>query len=577
MKKRLIMINELLIVATAGLMLTFCSGGRVAVACQSEEKTVSSETCSVECIDECSGEELWEEPVFSEEPCEEVCAEDNGVCEEDIAGEGVDVGISFDREGPDDREEDLYIDVLEAEADEMVNDHVLSLYISVSACSARGDIAGYAMKGPFEKWEEAPEFETGDFGEENSFEVTGNGEYYFSVRDSSDRRAFAKTRVDIIDRSAPVIASVRSEALEDKNGYGYRSVITVYAYDMGSGLHREAFSYDDGESYTDAYSAVTDRNGVYNIRVRDGLGNVSRQSFEVRDIDDEAPLMTITGNRETKSAKEVILRIECTDEKSGIASIWYGDRDDEQKKKYLGRYEGDKSALALLRVDKNDSYTVYAADLLGNMVCQTVNVDAIDKSIADDTDKKTSSSSVKTGSSSSSVRKPVSSSMSTLMIGMESGKSDSEEVTRKELVLKKTASSSFFTGGGEKDPVEKTVMIRSEYEEDVDDVPEQDLKLHPYTVSLNTTSADLTLPQVERIEGEYPVNLAVNETVSSQDIMPEKEEKGVASQKVIAVGIVIVLILAALLIRILIRLGVIDPDRLAKAVKEAKKDYEDDE
>ena len=519
-KSRINLASEIIVMMIMGAVLTFCSGGRLAAA---------------------------------------------GVSDNHAFEEG-----------------ELYIDTLEADAHETVNGFALSVRVSVSACCTKGKIVGYGMKGPFSGEDEAPDFDEGDYKEDNVFEITQNGEYYFSVKDSENRGACVVTDVDVIDRSAPVIASVRSQAVEGRNGYGRGSVINVYAYDMESGLHPEAFSFDDGESYSDSYSFVTDKNGIYHIRVRDGLGNVSRQAFELNDIDDEAPVMTITGIPERKTADDVTLSIECVDEKSGMSAVWYGEGDEEAGKKYLGRYNGDKKVRVLMKIEENDTYMIYGADELGNTVCQSVTVEVIDRSLSSSAKKKSSSSSARERYYSSSVRKQISSSMSTMVIGADTQSSNSDSITKKELILKSTSSSSFVRKIEEKEDAGKSVTIKSEYDDEFEEDEETeddywDFNSDEYTVSLNSPVSSGDKFEVEKLVENYPKAYSANTRLPDKDILPDKEEKAVAPQKIVAVGVAVTMLLAALIIFILTKLGIIDTGRILAAVRAAKEGGEDDE
>lgn len=575
-RTRIYMASEIMVMMLAGSLLTFCSGGRPATAGVSVNEAVKDA--------EEPGKDDPDEKYQDEKDSDET---DQGRKDD----EGKDPEGNDSREqNPDEKDADekdsegkMYIDSLEADAGEIVNGYALSLKVSVSACCTKGSILGYAMKGPFSKDDEAPDFSEEDYAGDNVFEITENGEYYFAVTDSEKRKACAVTSVYMIDRSAPVIASVKSQAVEGYNGYGHSSVITVYAYDMESGLHAEAFSFDDGENYSDSYSFVTDKNDVYYIRVRDGLGNVSRQAFELNDIDDEAPVMTITGVPGRKTADDVTLNIECTDEKSGLSAVWYGGDDEETGKKYLGRYKGDRKVRVLMKIEENDTYMIHCADELGNTVCQSVTVDVIDRSLSSSAKKKSSSSSGRERYYSSSIRKQISSSMSTVVIGADTKTSNSDSVTKKELILKNTASSSAVRSVEMKTSGEKTVTIKSEYDEDFeeDEDDEEDdfqtLTVGDYTVSLNSLSDPSDKFEVEKLVADYPKAYSANTELPDPGIMPDKEEKAVAPQKIVAAGVGVTVLLAGLIIFILSKLGIIDMGRIAAAVRAAKESGEDDE
>ena len=108
-----------------------------------------------------------------------------------------------------------------------------------------------------------------------------NATYEIQSKDFVGNKSEVKSiRVDFLDRDAPEIASVSMDSL----AYAKSHLVTVLAKDSGCGLHDKAYRIAGGEWQREAQFEIT-ANGIVLFEVRDALGNIARQAYEVNSID----------------------------------------------------------------------------------------------------------------------------------------------------------------------------------------------------------------------------------------------------------------------------------------------------
>lgn len=138
------------------------------------------------------------------------------------------------------------------------------------------------------------------------------------ARDLLDNRSKQQIVIDQIDREAPQITlSVKVSGKGDK----MKVKLQADASDERSGLHERAYSWDEGESFSNESTKNVTRNGTYSVTVRDRAGNSKKESVEVDvfktrvpatdepqeadpDPVDQAPPETESGERLTTPPKE---------------------------------------------------------------------------------------------------------------------------------------------------------------------------------------------------------------------------------------------------------------------------------
>lgn len=158
----------------------------------------------------------------------------------------------------------------------------------------------------------------GDTGEETGHATGRNSRYaaaengIYTVRllteneDVDKKEPVLSIEVKNIDRTAPAIREVLygTETEAEQNG------IRVTAEDVqpdgskGSGLPREAYSFDGGKTWTADREYTVKENGTVEIAVRDICGNVSGESITINNIRKEKPDGGSTGDGGDDGKKE---------------------------------------------------------------------------------------------------------------------------------------------------------------------------------------------------------------------------------------------------------------------------------
>lgn len=215
---------------------------------------------------------------------------------------------------------------------------------------------------------------TGDFN------ITENGSYTFEVKADSNADTEKNTIVidiDKIDKTAPVIGGyslnpdtwtrnnvvIKLQDISDKQPDGGE----------GCGLDTLPFSYDGMNTWVSDTEYTVDKNGNYDIHVRDKLGNISSITATVNIIDKEAPNITKCVWDETPNLLFTTVELEANDmmadgnEGSGLADEAYS-------------YDGGKTwtSVASKKLTENGTYTIKVRDNVGNETSRIVSIDSLD-------------------------------------------------------------------------------------------------------------------------------------------------------------------------------------------------------
>lgn len=129
-------------------------------------------------------------------------------------------------------------------------------------------------------------FNNGAWSSSNQLTVTENGTYQVRVRDAVGNEATKSITVSNIDRTVPTIHSVTGN--EEK--FCLENEIEVVASDSGSGLHKQAYSFNNGV-WTESNKFIVKENGTYVVRVRDVVGNIAEQSTKISNVDNTPPVI----------------------------------------------------------------------------------------------------------------------------------------------------------------------------------------------------------------------------------------------------------------------------------------------
>lgn len=145
---------------------------------------------------------------------------------------------------------------------------------------------------------------------QNTYVVAQNGDYTLQL--NADANADTENNKIVIpirniDNTAPVIAS---RSLEPENGWVKEGVLLTLGevQDLqndntpGCGLHEEAYSYDNGETWTADKSFFYEGSGTYTVLVRDALENTSSYEVSFYNVDNLAPTIESVEYDDTPNA-----------------------------------------------------------------------------------------------------------------------------------------------------------------------------------------------------------------------------------------------------------------------------------
>ena len=131
--------------------------------------------------------------------------------------------------------------------------------------------------------EEYVSWNGGEYGNDNFYEVSENGNYSVTVKDIAGNTVTKTIDIGNIDKAAPEIKDV---LISPTPWYSGKCEITVIAEDVGngnagSGLAEQAYSFDGGEKWIENNRFELSEAGVVIIKVRDAVGNIAECEIKV--------------------------------------------------------------------------------------------------------------------------------------------------------------------------------------------------------------------------------------------------------------------------------------------------------
>lgn len=196
--------------------------------------------------------------------------------------------------------------------------------------------------------------------------VSTNQELLVCAKDRFGHITYTKVVIDKFDMTAPSV-----EVSGNRTEWGTDSItLTATATDDMSGLQLEAFSWDNGKTWSSKKTYVADENKTVQLAVRDRAGNIASQDIVVNRIDKTAPTLKVEGNPTDWTNKNVTLVIKAEDTVSGLASEPYS-------------WDGGKTWTneSTKEFEKNETVQVYVRDNTGNTENITVDITRIDKEL----------------------------------------------------------------------------------------------------------------------------------------------------------------------------------------------------
>ena len=158
-------------------------------------------------------------------------------------------------------------------------------------------------------------------------EITENGLLYVSVKDYSNNITTKEIDTSLIDVDAPTITSVSG----NPNNWTKDNVtLTINgANDTESGLHNEAYSFDNGSTWQkENTKTYTENTSNIIIKVRDNLGNTyTHEVINITKIDKTAPSQSFAIASSTTGENDwyhnISFNINTEDSQSGVKSAKY--------------------------------------------------------------------------------------------------------------------------------------------------------------------------------------------------------------------------------------------------------------
>ncbi len=198
---------------------------------------------------------------------------------------------------------------------------------------------------------------------ETVYDINENGSFQADAYDKLNNIS-DKITVDIscIDRQAPDIRSLKTETAK----YAKETKLLAEASDAGCGLHALAYSWNGG-AWTNKKEFKVTANGTYTLKVRDALGNESRKTITVSNIDREGPDIHSLKAETTKYVRETNLLAEVSDAGCGLHALPYSWND--------GAWTDKKE----FKVTASGTYTLKVRDALGNESKKALTVINIDR------------------------------------------------------------------------------------------------------------------------------------------------------------------------------------------------------
>ena len=198
------------------------------------------------------------------------------------------------------------------------------------------------------------------------FDITDTKDVTVSVyaEDKALHKSGTKTISVKIDKIKPTVNKVNGL----NSSYGLSQTITVEGKDTGgSGLHAQAYSFDNGSSWQENPKKTYSSNGDVNIKVRDAAGNISdTKKVTLNRVDKEGPNVTVRGNS-TNWVAQVKLEIDATDNGTGLDSLPYS---------FDNGSTWTKTASKIYK--ENGTVKIIVRDKLGNTTSKTVNITKVD-------------------------------------------------------------------------------------------------------------------------------------------------------------------------------------------------------
>ncbi|MCR5715518.1 MAG: hypothetical protein K6G23_01550 [Lachnospiraceae bacterium] len=188
------------------------------------------------------------------------------------------------------------------------------------------------------------------------FTLEGNTKVIIVAVDASGNELREEYPIDYVDTTPPAITHIGI----DQSGWTKDAVtISVSASDDLSNFPKAPYSFDGGRTWQESPNFETHTNGVYTIVVRDLVGNETRRTFEISNIDTAGPAIhRISINPADKewTSGSAIVCVEAEDSDSGL---------DEEPFSFDGGQSWEKSPF--YELEDSATLSVCVRDRVGNV------------------------------------------------------------------------------------------------------------------------------------------------------------------------------------------------------------------
>lgn len=198
-----------------------------------------------------------------------------------------------------------------------------------------------------------------------TFEVENNGEFTFIAIDNAGNVSEDTLKINNIDRTPPELTLTPVVKGWTNKGFS----IKIKAFSL-NGIKSIKLPDDTCVNSNKATFDVSE-NGEYIVEVEDKIGNITRESILIDNIDKTKPIL-ISKILQSNNKKTVSVQLTASDEDSGVKEIRVSNGD-----VYL-----DSENIATFK--KNGRYTVIAEDYAGNIVEDIIEILEIEEVDNDD-------------------------------------------------------------------------------------------------------------------------------------------------------------------------------------------------
>ena len=202
----------------------------------------------------------------------------------------------------------------------------------------------------------------------NSITVYGNSAYTLCVRDKGGNIRSQTLDLNNFDR-------VRPRLIVSGNSYQWTNniTLTIDASDKDSGLADNPYSWDGGETWTNAASKEVVQNEILHVAVKDKAGNTAKQDVYVTHFDDTAPIVKVDGIPSGWENQPYSLSVSATDDISGIhwtPYSWDGGKTWTSNNQYVIQPENTATSVEIM-----------VRDVAGNIATQSIEFSSVDTTL----------------------------------------------------------------------------------------------------------------------------------------------------------------------------------------------------